>query len=179
MKIYVDDFYNNKYSIKYNLNIKYIINIINELNIKNNISYIPIKILYSIIYLVKHNINFKLINKIIYEKVFKKIYVKISKLIPNILEYKWIKLINISIYNNVENELIDYFLELYKLYIKIENKPKIFIIQAKNIIKKKVLYFRQLKKYFIEDIYLTVYYISIIFSRINKRLIAEDNIFIY
>ena len=34
---------------------------------------------------------------------------KISKLMPNILEYKWIKLITISIYNNVENELIDYF----------------------------------------------------------------------
>ena len=41
---------------------------------------------------------------------------------PNILEYKWIKLITISIYNNVENELIDYFLELYKLYI--ENRTK-------------------------------------------------------
>ena len=73
MKIYVDDFYNNKYSIKYNINIQYISNIINELNIKHNINYIPIKVLYSIIFLVKHNVNFKLINKIIYNKVLKKL----------------------------------------------------------------------------------------------------------
>ena len=90
---------------------------------------------------------------------------KISKLMPNILEYKWIKLITISIYNNVENELIDYFLELYKLYIETEQKKKIFVIQAKSIMKKNVLYFRQLKRHFVEDIYLTVYYIPIIFFK--------------
>ena len=179
MKIYVDDFYNNKYNIKYNINLNYIINIINELYIKNKINYIPLKILYSIIYLVKYNINFKIINKIIYNKRLQITYLKISKLIPNILEYKWINLITISIYNNVENEFIDYFLELYKLYIKKENCPKIFIMQAKSIMKKKVLYFRQLKKYFVEDIYYTLYYIPIIFSKINKKLICEDNIFIY
>ncbi len=179
MKIYIDDFYNNKYNIKYNINIEYIINIINELNIKNNINYIPIKVLYSIIYLVKYNVDFKMINKIIYDKVLKKTYIRISKLIPNILEYKWIKLITTAIYNKVENELVDYFLELYKLYIEMENNKKIFIIQAKSIMKKKVLYFRQLKRYFIEDIYFTVYYIPIIFSKIDKTLISENNIFIY
>jgi hypothetical protein len=104
---------------------------------------------------------------------------KISKLIPNILEYKWIKCITISIYNNVENELIDYFLELYKLYIEKENNKRIFIMQAKSIMKKKVLYFRQLKKFFIEDIYYTVYYIPIIFSKIDKEFISKNNIFIY
>ena len=179
MKIYVDDFYNNKYNIKYNINIEYVLDIINELYIKNNINYIPIKILYSIIYLVKYNINFKIINKIIYNKRLQITYLKISKLIPNILEYKWINLITISIYNNVENEFIDYFLELYKLYIKKENCPKIFIMQAKSIMKKKVLYFRQLKKYFVEDIYYTLYYIPIIFSKINKTYINQNNIFIY
>ena len=179
MKIYIDDFYNNKYNIKYNINLKYVINIINELYTKNKINYIPIKILYSIIYLVKYNIKFKLINKIIYDKTLKITYMKISKLIPNIIEYKWIQLITISIYNNVEEEFIDYFLELYKLYIKEENNPKIFIIQAKSIMKKNVIYFRQLKKYFIEDIYYTLFYIPIIFSKINKKLISEDNIFIY
>ena len=179
MKIYIDDFYNNKYSIKYNINIQYVINIINELNIRNNISYIPIKVLYSIIYLVKHNVKFKLINKIIYNKVLKKTYIRISRLIPNILEYKWIKLITIAIYNNVENELVDYFLELYNLYLQKEKNRKIFIIQAKSIMKKNVLYFRQLKRYFIEDIYFTVYYIPIIFSKIDKTFITENNIFIY
>lgn len=179
MKIYVDDFYNNNYNIKYNINIEYVLDIINELYIKNNINYIPIKILYSIIYLVKYNINFKIINKIIYNKRLQITYLKISKLIPNILEYKWINLITISIYNNVENEFIDYFLELYKLYIKKENCPKIFIMQAKSIMKKKVLYFRQLKKYFVEDIYYTLYYIPIIFSKINKTYINQNNIFIY
>ena len=179
MKIYIDDFYNNKYNIKYNINIKYIINIVNELNIKNNINYIPIKVLYLIIYLVKHNVNFKLIDKIVYNKVLKKSYMKISKLIPNILEYKWIKNITISIYNNVENELVDYFLELYKLYIVKEQNKRIFVMQAKSIMKKKVLYFRQLKKIFLDDIYYTVYYIPIIFSKINKKFIDENNIFIY
>tara|TARA_Y100000739_G_C20556180_1_gene440666 strand:+ start:705 stop:1244 length:540 start_codon:yes stop_codon:yes gene_type:complete len=179
MKIYVDDFYNNKYNIKYNININYVISIVNELNIKNNINYIPIKALYSIIYLVKHNVDFKLIDKIVYNKVLKKNYMKISKLIPNIIEYKWIKFITISIYNNVENELIDYFLELYKLYIDKEQNKRIFIMQAKSIMKKKVLYFRQLKKIFVDDIYYTVYYIPIIFSKIDKKFISENNIFIY
>ena len=179
MKIYVDDFYNNKYSIKYNINIKYIINIVNELNIKNNINYIPIKALYLIIYLVKHNVNFKLINKIVYNKVLKKSYMKISKLIPNILEYKWIKIITISIYNNVEEQLVDYFLELYKLYIEKEQNKRIFVIQAKSIMKKKSFIFSSIKKNFVEDIYYTVYYIPIIFSKIDKKFISENNIFIY
>lgn len=179
MKIYIDDFYNNNYNIKYNINIKYVLDIINELYIKNNINYIPIKILYSIIYLVKYNISFRLINKIIYNKTLRITYLKISKLIPNILEYKWINLITISIYNNVENEFIDYFLDLYRLYIKAENCPNIYIMQAKNILKKKVVYFRQLKKYFVEDIYYTIYYIPIIFSKIDKTYINQNNIFIY
>lgn len=179
MKIYIDDFYNNKYNIKYNINLNYIVQIVNELYIKYNINYIPIKILYSIIFLVKHNINYKLINKIIYDKTLKIIYIKISKLLSNILEYKWLNLITIAIYNNVESEFIDYFLELYKLYIKIENCPKIYIIQAKNIMKKKILYFRQLKKTLLEDIYYTVYYIPIIFSQIDKTYISENNIFTY
>ena len=179
MKIYVDDFYNNKYNIKYNINISYVINIVNELYIKHNINYIPIKVLYSLIYLVKHNINFKIINKIIYEKTLKRIHIKISKLLPNILEYKWIKLITIAIYNNVESEFIDYFLNLYKLYIKKENCPKIFIIQTKIIMKKKIMYFRQLKKYLLEDIYFTIFYIPIIFSKLDKTLISENNIFTY
>ena len=101
----------------------------------------------------------------------------ISKIIPHIIETKWIKLITLAIYNSVENEFIDYFLKLYELYIKKENYPKIYIIQAKHILKKKVLYFRQLKKYFIEDIYYTLFYVSIIFSKISKEYININYIF--
>ena len=72
---------------------------------------------------------------------------KISKLMPNILEYKWIKLITISIYNNVENELIDYFLELYKLYIETEQKKDI-CYTSKKYYEKKCIIFSSIKKAF-------------------------------
>ena len=63
--------------------------------------------------------------------------------------------------------------------MRTEQNKKIFVIQAKSIMKKNVLYFRQLKRHFVDDIYLTVYYIPIIFSKIDKKLISENNIFIY
>lgn len=179
MKIYINDFYNNKYFIKYKVDLVYIKNIINELYSKNNINYISIKLLYSILFLVKNNIQFKLINNIIYNKVLKVNYIKISKFMFNIIETKWYKLINIAIYNNVEETFIDYFLYLYKLYIEIEKCPNIFILQAKHIMNKKINYFRQLKRYFIEDIYYTLFYISIIFSRISINYININNIYDY
>ena len=37
--------------------------------------------------------------------------------------------------------------------------------------KKKIMYFRQLKKYLLEDIYFTIFYIPIIFSKLDKTLI--------
>ena len=41
-------------------------------------------------------------------------------------------------------------------------------------------YISSIKKAFVEDIYLTVYYyIPIIFSKIDKKFISENNIFIY
>lgn len=178
MKIYIDDFYNNKYNKKIEINIICIKNIIFELYSKNNINYLPIKLIYSIIFLFIHKTNFKIINDIIYTKILKKKYYIISKIIPNIIEYKWINLITNSIYNKVENEFIDYFLKLYELYIKEENYPKIYIIQARNILKKKIIYFRQLKKYFVQDIYYTLYYAPIIFSKISKEYININNIFI-
>ena len=177
-KIYLDDFYNNKYNLKIKININYVKNIINEICVKNNIKYIPIKLIYSILFLIKNKINFKLINNIIYNKILYKTYYKISKLIPNIIYTKWFNIIDIAIINNVQEDLINYFLFIYKLYIKEENCPNIYIIQAKNILKKNILYFRQLKNIFMNEIYYTIYYIDIIFSKISINYINIDNIFI-
>ena len=93
MKIYIDDFDNKKYTIKLKITTIYIKNIILELYSKNNINYLPIKLVYLVLYLIKHNISFKIINNIIYTKILKKTYYKISKCIPNIIYTKWKNLI--------------------------------------------------------------------------------------
>jgi hypothetical protein len=177
MKIYIDDFDNKKYTIKLKITTIYIKNIILELYSKNNINYLPIKLVYLVLYLIKHNISFKIINNIIYTKILKKTYYKISKFIPNIIYTKWKNLIRIALFNEVESELINYFLLLYKLYIKEENNPKIFIIQTKHLLREHIIFFRQLKKLFIKDIYYTLRYIPIIFSKLSIEYININNIY--
>ena len=178
MVIYIDDYYNNINNYKYKIkNIEPLKNIIYEILKKNNISYLPIKLLYGIIFLYKYNLNFNKINYIIYNKIFFKKQINISKIFNYIYYKKWFYLINISIYNNVESDFIDYFLSLYKLYIEKESVPYIYILQAKHILKVKILKFKQLKFYFLKDIYYTLYFIPIIFSKISKTYLNFENIF--
>ena len=180
MKIYIDDFYNNKYNIKYKINLNYLKNIIFELYSKYKINYLPIKLLYSIIFLIKYDINFKIIDLIIYKKILKKKYLIISKLIPHIINYKWINIINIALYNNVEKELINYFFELYNLYLTKENSNSnnIIKLQSNSLIKIQINYYRQMQKIVYNDIYYTLFYISIIFSKISKKYININYIYI-
>lgn len=180
MKIYIDDFHNNKYNIKYKINLNYLKNIIFELYSKYKINYLPIKLVYSIIFLIKHNCDFKIIDLIIYQKILKKKYLVISKLMPHIIKYKWINIINIALYNNVETELINYFFELYNLYLTNEksNNNTIIKLQSKSLINIKINYYRQIQKIIHNDIYYTIFYISIIFSKISKTYINVNYIYI-
>ena len=93
------------------ININKIKEICINLCYKNNINYIPIKIIYLIIYLEKNNYKFKLINKI-FNKSLKRSYKILSKFLYKIIQYKWLNIVKISINNNVEDELIKYFLNL-------------------------------------------------------------------
>ena len=51
---------------------------IKNLCIVNNINYVPIKVIYLIIYLLKNKYKFKLIN-IIVKKVLKRAYIRLSR----------------------------------------------------------------------------------------------------
>ena len=147
-----------------------------KLCLKNNINYIPIKIIYLIIYLVKNNYSFKLINKIFYKSLKKK-YIILSKFMYKIIQCKWLNIIHISIINNVEEELFKYFFKLYELYINKENINDIYKTQYYFIFNKNIGYYRQFQKNIKENIYTTYFFIPIIFSQINKLNISINNIF--
>ena len=176
MPIFINDFYNSFKYKKKKININKIKNTLYYLKIKNNINYFPIKLIYFIIYLEKFNYKFIVINNII-NKIFKNISNNISKFIFNIIIYKWNNIINICINNNKQNELINYFIDLYELYLSIENCPGLFIIQTKHILNIRIGYMRHLEKYLKLNIFDTIYYIDIIFSKINKKYISIDYIF--
>ena len=84
------------------------------------------------------NVKLILINKII-NKIITKISYRFSLFLFISIQRKWINIINISLINNVENSILDYFFELYNIYLKKEIKIiiiniKLYIIQAKNIL---------------------------------------------
>ena len=172
-----DEIQKNKYILKKKCDIYEIKKLCIQLSFKNNINYIPIKIIYLIIYLKKYNYNFKIINKIIY-KVLKKKYIVISKFINKIIKYKWLNIINISIINKVENELFNYFFKLYELYLNNELNNDIYKYQIYFIFNKRIAYYSQFKRFIKSNIYTTYFFIDIILSKISKKNIIIENIFI-
>ena len=174
MPIFISDFYNRfKYEQK-KIDIKKIKKTLYFISLKNSI--LPTKLIYFIIYSIKHNCKFIIIDKII-KKTITYISHNISKFMFNIIIYKWKNIINICVFNNKQKELIDYFIELYQLYLECENNPNMFIIQTKHILGIRIGYLRHLRKYLLLNIYDTVYYIDIIFSKINKKYLSLDYIF--
>lgn len=173
---FADKIQKNIYTQKNKLDIDYIKQICIKLCLKNNINFIPIKIIYLIIFLVKNNYTFKLINKIFYKSLKKK-YIILSKFMYKIIQYKWLNIINIAIVNNVEDELFNYFFKLYKLYINKENINNIYITQYYFIFNKKIGYYQQFQRNIKKNIYTTYFFIPIIFSQINKLNISIYNIF--
>ena len=178
MYIYVDEFYNNLNKKKEKISISLIINTIYNLKKINKNLILSDKIIYFIIYLTKHDCKFKLIDKII-NKIITKISYRLSKFLFISIRKRWLNIINISLINNVQKSILDYFFELYNLYLDKENcnSMKFKIIQAKNILGINIKNSRQIKKYFNLNIYHTIYYIDIIFSQLDLKYIKINYIF--
>jgi len=136
------------------------------------------KIIYFIIYLSKHNCKFKLINNII-NKIYTKISYRLSVFLFTSIRQRWKKIINLALINNVNESIMNYFFELYELYLNKENCNNINfkIIQAKNILGINIKNNRQLRKYFNLNIYHTMYYIDIIFSQLHLKYLSLNYIY--
>lgn len=179
MIIYIDEYHKNLNKTKEKININYVKNTIKYLKDKNNKSIkLTDKLIYFIIYLIKNNCKFVLINNIIYNKIIKfKISHNISKFLFQSIQIKWYRILNISIINNVNNQILEYFFNLYNIYLNKENNVHIYKLQAKHILGINIKNERQLKKYFKLNIYHTIYYIDIIFSVVNKKYLSLDYIY--
>mgnify|MGYP001232584777 CR=1 FL=1 len=179
MIIYIDEYHKNLYKNKKKLNVNYVKNTIRYLKEKNSKSIkLPDKLIYFIIYLIKNNCKLVVINNIIYNKVILyKISNNISKFLFNSIQIKWYRILNISTINNVNNQLLEYFFNLYNIYLNKYKNKNIYILQAKHILGINIRNERQLKKYFTLNIYHTVYYIDIIFSIVNKKYLSLDYIY--
>ena len=176
--IFADEFQKNLVVRKEKVSLILIKNTIKNLCITNNINYVPIKVIYLIIYLLKNKYKFKLIN-IIVKKLLKKSYIILSRFFLNrIIKVKWLNIIEIAKRNNVENDLFNYFFELYEYYLKIENLENIYKYQIKSIFDLRIGYYRQFKKYIKSNIYTTYFLIDIICSKINKLNIKKEYIYI-
>ena len=178
MYIYVDEFYNNLNKKTDKLSIGLIKNTIHNLKkVNKNLIYSE-KIIYFIIYLSKHNCKFKLINNII-NKIYTKISYKLSIFLFTSIRQRWNKIINLALINNVEESIINYFFELYELYLNKENCNNMNFkkIQAKNILGINIKNNRQIRKYFNLNIYHTMYYIDIIFSQLNLKYLSLNYIY--
>jgi len=70
---FADNIYKNLYREREKIDLSKVKTVILNICLTNNINYIPVKIIYLIIYLVKKKFSFKLINKIVY-KILKKSY---------------------------------------------------------------------------------------------------------
>ena len=64
---FADEFYKNLYVQRKQVDINKVKRVMLDVCETNKISYIPLKIIYLIIYLVKNNFTIKLINKIVYK----------------------------------------------------------------------------------------------------------------
>ena len=178
MYIYVDEFYNNLNNKKKKMSMSLIKNTIYNLKKINKNLNLSEKIIYFIIYLTKHECKFKLINKII-NNIITKISYRLSKFLFSSIRKRWINIINIALINNVEDSILNYFFELYELYLNKENcnTMKFKTFQAKHILGINIKNNRQIRKYFSLNIYHTVYYIDIIVSQLNLKYIHLNFIF--
>jgi hypothetical protein len=178
MYIYVDEFYNNLNKKTSKLSIELIKNTVNNLKKVNKNFIYSEKIIYFIIYLSKHNCKFKLINHII-NKIYTKISCRLSVFLFTSIRNRWIKIINLALLNNVEKSIINYFFELYELYLNKEkcNNMNFKKIQAKYILGINIKNNRQLRKYFNLNIYHTIYYIDIIFSQLHLKYLSLNYIY--
>ena len=173
---FADKIYKDLYRERCRIDINKVKTVILNICLTNNINYIPLKIIYLIIYLVKNNFTFKLINKIVYNILIKS-YVKLSKFMYKILQVKWLHIIKIAEQNKVENDLFKYFFELYNLYLTNEKNMNMYKYQLKYIFNIRIGYYRQFKKFIMSNIYSTYFFIPIIFSKINKLNIKLKNIY--
>ena len=178
MYIYIDEYYDNLNKNKEKLSIELIKNTIYNLKKVNNKLIYSEKIIYFIIYLKKYNCKFKLINKII-NKIYTKISNKLSIFLFKSIKQRWIKIIELALINNVEEYILNYFFELYELYLNEEkcNNIEFKRIQAKNILGINIKNNRQINKYFNLNIYHTIYYIDIIFSKLNLKYLSLNYIY--
>ncbi len=174
---FANKIYKDLYRERQKIDINKIKTVILNIYITNNINYIPVKILYLIIYLVKNNFCFKLINKIVHN-ILSRSLIKISKFMYKILQVKWLNIIEIAKINNVEKDLFNYFFELYNLYLKNEKNMDMYKYHMKYIFNIRIGFYRQFKKFIISNIYSTYFFIPIIFSKINKLNIKIENIYI-
>tara|TARA_Y100000591_G_C21604840_1_gene579807 strand:+ start:72 stop:620 length:549 start_codon:yes stop_codon:yes gene_type:complete len=179
MIIYIDEYYKNFNKLKKKIDINIVKNTLINLKKCNKNIYIPEKLIYFIIYLIKYDCKFKIINKIIIEKIFKKISHRISSFTFQSTQIRWLYIINIAIKNEVEENILKYFFELYNIYLKQEKceNNNFYKIQAKKILGINIKNYRQLNKYFKLNIYDTCYYIDIIFSKISLKYLSIDYIF--
>ena len=177
MIIYMDEFYNSFSKNNQKLNMTYVMDTIYYLSIKNK-KFFTHKHICLIIFFIKNKCKFNIINTFI-NNHFKFIDKSFSKLINYIIIHKWNKIIYISIENSVEKQILEYFCELYNIYLDSETceKNKLINLQAKHILGIHIKNMNQLKKYLSLNLQNTVYYIDIIFSKINKIYISFDYIF--
>jgi len=173
---FADNIYKNLYREREKIDLSKVKTVILNICLTNNINYIPVKIIYLIIYLVKKKFSFKLINKIVY-KILKKSYIKISKFFYKILQVKWLNIIMIAKNNKVENDLFKYFFELYNIYLKNEENMDIYKYQMKYMFNIRIGFYRQFKKFIMSNIYSTYFFIPIIFSKVDKLNIKLENIY--
>lgn len=173
---FADKVYKNLYKEKERININNIKEIIINIYIKYNIKYVPLKVIYLIIYLEKNKFSSKLMDKIL-NKVLIKSYIKLTRFMYKIIQAKWLNIIYIAKNNNVENEIFDYFFKLYNLYLNEEQNMDMYKYQTRYIFNMKIAYYKQFKKFILSNIYITHFYIPIIFSKINKLNIKLENIY--
>ena len=176
MQIFIEDFDNRFLQVEKTISLGFIKSYIKKICCDNNLTYLPLKIKYMLIVLIDKNVSYCLINKIV-NKIYSFISHHISKLTFNIIFFQWINVLNISMMNSVENNICEYFIELYKKYLEEEKCDKLYIYHAKYLLDIKVRNFKQFEYYIKLNVGNTVYFIDIISSKLNKRSFCAN--FIY
>ena len=183
MFIYVDEYYNNlklnRKKLDKDIIKDTVLYLINKYNYKIKL---PVKVIYSIIYFIKHNCKINIIHKIIV-KLISKICHRFSLFKFNTIQKKWYVILKLCIINNQDTSILNYFFELYNIYLKKETKnntvklDKLYIIQAKQLLGINIRNIRQLKKYLKLNLNDTIFYIDIIFSKISIKYLSFNYIF--
>jgi len=179
MFVYLDEFYNNVKTNKRKIDINLVKKCIFYLKKNNEIFYKSDKIIHYIIYLIKHNAKFCVIKKCI-NKIISKLKHNISVFIYNTTQIRWLKILNICVSQDKTEEILNYFLQLYDLYLCEENcneNKKFYIIQAKSILEINIKNSKQLYKYLKLKKKDTIYNININISKIHLKYLSKNYIF--